>query len=153
MGFFDFIFGKTVKINDSFFGEMVFVEFKKEPTKNYFECQRHFAPSEQDIEIAISGTLAGPDELQKSFYQKIEVHYDQMIPSIAPVIEAQFQNWNENFKIVDFKKEFKPVYLNLTALKKGKGQWDIAFESEHDLNHLFTTNMINFKATFVLIDG
>ena len=45
MGIFDFIFGKTIKIEDEFFGKMVFSEFKKNPENNYFECRRHFKPT------------------------------------------------------------------------------------------------------------
>ncbi len=68
MGIFDFIFSKTIKIDDQLFGEMIFSEFKKNPEKNYFECRRHFKPTDNIIEIGIAGNQTGPTQLQKDFF-------------------------------------------------------------------------------------
>lgn len=155
MGIFDFIFGKTIKVEDPFFGTMVFSEFKKNPEKNYFECRRHFKPTDDIIEIGIEGNVSGPTELQKDFFRKIEseFEFEKVISSVKPMIENEFRNWKEDFKIVDFKKEFKSVYLYLPRCENESKTWEIAFESEHDLNHTFTLTMKDFNATEILIDG
>ena len=153
MGIFDFIFGKTIKIDDEFFGKMIFSEFKKNPEKNYFECRRHFKSTDEIIEIGIEGNVTGPTEVQKDFFRKIESDYDKIISSIKPMIENEFRNWKEDFKITDFKKEFKAVYLFLPRCEKEPKVWEIAFESEHDLNHTFTLTMNDLSATEILIDG
>ncbi len=153
MGIFDFLFGKTIKIEDEFFGEMIFSEFKKNPQKNYFQCKRYFKPIDEIIEIGIEGNITGPTEIQKDFFKKIESNYKKITSSIKPLIEDQFQNWKEDFEIKDFKKEFKAVYLHLSRCEKSPKIWEIAFESEHDLNHTFTLIMNDLKATEILIDG
>ncbi|MBU2995318.1 hypothetical protein KO500_02690 [Cellulophaga baltica] len=153
MGIFEFIFGKTIKIDNEFFGKMIFLEDKKEPLKNYFECRRHFKPTDDIIEIGIEGNKTGPTELQKDFFRKIESDYDKIISSVRPLIENEFQNWKEDFKITDFRKEFKAVYLFLPRCKNEPKSWEIAFETEHDLNHTITMTMSDLKATEILIDG
>ena len=153
MGIFDFIFGKTIKIEDKFFGKMLFSEFKKNPEKNYFECRRHFKPTNEIIEIGIEGDVTGPTEMQKDFFRKIESDYKEITSSIKPMIEKEFRNWKEDFEITDFNKEFKAVYLYLPRCEKETKVWEIAFESEHDLNHTFTLTMNDLNATEILIDG
>ncbi|WP_299124553.1 hypothetical protein [uncultured Tenacibaculum sp.] len=153
MGIFDFIFGKTIKIEDEFFGRMVFSEFKKNPEKNYFECRRHFKPTNEIIEIGIEGYVTGPTVIQKNFFRKIESDYNEITSSIKPMIENEFRNWKEDFKITDFNKEFKAVYLYLSRCEKEPKIWEIAFEREHDPNHTFTLTMNNLISTEILIDG
>ncbi|WP_406684336.1 hypothetical protein N1F78_00995 [Seonamhaeicola sp. MEBiC1930] len=153
MGIFDFIFGKTIKIDDEFFGKMVFLDDKKEPLKSYFECRRHFKPTDDIIEIGITGDVNGPTKIQKDFFRKIESDYNEIALSIKPMIENEFRNWKEDFKIADFKKEFKAVYLFLPRCENEPKVWEIAFESEHDLNHTFTLTMNDLNATEILIDG
>ena len=91
--------------------------------------------------------------MQKEFFRKIESDYDQIIASAKPIIENEFQNWKEDFNIKDFRKEFKAVYLYLPRCENEQKTWEIAFETEHDLNHTITLKMIDFKATEILIDG
>jgi len=153
MGIFDFVFGKTIKIEDEFFGRMIFSEFKKNPEKNYFECRRYFKPTDEVIEIGIEGNATGPNEFQKEFFRKIESNFDNIISSIKPMVENEFQNWKEDFKIADFKKEFNAVYLYIPRCENQTKIWEIAFESDHDLNHTFTLTMNNFIAKEILIDG
>ena len=73
--------------------------------------------------------------------------------SIGPKIEVEFKNWKEDFRIKDFKKEFRPVYMFLPRCDKQPITWEIAFESDHDLNHLFTVKMKDMSAIKVSIDG
>lgn len=153
MGIFDFIFGKTQKIDDNFFGKMIFLDDKKNPLKSYFECSRHFKPINKVIDIGIEGDIIGPTKLQKDFFREIEENYDKITSTIKPIIEDEFRNWKEDFEIIDFKKEFKAVYLFLPRCEKEPKIWEIAFESSHDLDHTFTVTMKDLKATEVLIDG
>ncbi|QXP60856.1 hypothetical protein [Olleya sp. HaHaR_3_96] len=153
MGIIEFIFGKTIKIDNAFFGKMIFIENKKKPLKSYFECRKHFKPTDDIIEIGIEGNETGPTELQKDFFRKIESDYDKIISSVKPLIEKEFQNWKEDFKITDFRKEFNAVYLFLSRCENDPKSWEIAFETEHDLNHTITMTMSDLKATEILIDG
>ncbi len=153
MGLLDFIFGKTVKIEHPFFGSMVFAGSKKNPDKSYFECKRHFKPAESTIDVHVDADIEGPTEKQVAFFKSIESNYTEISASIIPLIEDQFQNWKEDFKIAVFTKEFEPVFLSIPRCDIQPIVWEIAFGSDHDRNHTFTMTMENFKATSVLIDG
>lgn len=153
MGFFDFVFGKPQKIENDFFGTMLFLGDKKDTLKSYFECRRHFEPSDKIIEIGIDGDVIGPTQKQIDFFKSIETNYYTIKKSIVPIIEEEFWNWQEDFRIIDFQKEFIPVYLRLPRCEKKPIVWEIAFESYHDRNHTFTITMSNFEAKEILIDG
>jgi len=153
MGLFDSIFGKSIKIDNDFFGQMLFMGDKKDQSKSYFECRRNFRPSDKLIEIGIDGMEAGPTQVQIDFFKKIEDKYSEITNSIKPLIEDEFGNWQEGFKIRDFNKEFDPVYLRLPRCETKPIIWEIAFESDHDRNHTFTLTMNDFEAKEILIDG
>jgi len=153
MGLFDSIFGKSMKIDNVFFGQMLFNVDKKDQSKSYFECRRHFKPSDNQIEIGIDGAEIGPTQIQIDFFKSIEDNYSEITNSIRPLIEDEFGNWQEGFKIKDFNKEFEPVYLRLPRCETKPIIWEIAFESDHDRNHTFTLTMNDFVAKEILIDG
>jgi hypothetical protein len=153
MGFFKSTFGKSVIIENEFFGQMRFNENKQAQDKSYFACKRHFKPSDKIIEIGIDGNVSGPTEKQIAFFKQIEENYPEIAASIIPVIEDEFRNWKNDFKITDFKKEFAPVYLRLPSCETNPIIWEIAFESEHDKNHTFTLIMNDYEAKEILIDG
>ena len=153
MGLFDFIFGKTIELENDFFGTMLFLENKKQPQNNYFECRRHFAPTDSIIEIGIDGDITGPTQLQIEFFKSIENNYSEISKAITPLIEDEFGNWQEGFRINNFKKEFEAVYLQLPRCESKPVIWEIAFESDHDRNHTFTITMSDFEAKEILIDG
>jgi hypothetical protein len=153
MGILDFIFGKPTKLENEFFGAMLFLENKKEALKSYFECRRHFIPSGKIIEIGIDGDVGGPTQKQIDFFKSIEDNYSIIVKVISPLIEDEFGNWKEGFKINDFQKEFEPVYLRLPRCENKPIVWEIAFESDHDRNHTFTLTMSDFDAKEILIDG
>lgn len=153
MGFLDFIFGKSIKIDDPFFGKMLFLDDKKEPLKSYFECRRHFEPTNEIIEIGIDGALEGPTETQKKFFKEIESKYGQITDSIKPLMESEFRNWNEDFEIIDFNKEFKADYLRIPRCSEKPISWEIGFISEHDPNHIFTATMTDLISSGIQIDG
>jgi hypothetical protein len=104
MGLFSFFFGKPNKVEHHFWGTMLFIEIKNDTFKSYFECSRYFIPSNQLIEIGIDGDKSGPTEYQIDFYQKIEKHYLEISKSIIPMIEDEFRNWKENFRIINFQE-------------------------------------------------
>ncbi len=149
----NFIFGKPIKIENGFFGTMVFQVNKKEPLRSYFECKRHFHPSNKTIEIALTGDVIGPTQTQIDFFKEVEDRYSDVAESIIPLIENEFRNWHEGFKITNFQKEFEPVYLEVPRCVDKPIVWEIAFESYHDRNHTFTITMNGFNATDILIDG
>ena len=152
MGIFDFLFGKKHRIDDDFFGSMIQMTFK-DNSKNYYECNISFQPITTEIELGIEGNENGPIQIQKDFFSSIEKNYDKITASITPIIEDEFKNWKEDFKIIDFKKEFKPVYMFLPSCANKSVTWEIAFESDHDLNHQFTVTMNDLLALKVSIDG
>lgn len=153
MGLLDFIFGKPTKLENEFFGTMLFLEDKKDSLKSYFECRRQFIRSDKIIEIGIDGDVSGPTQKQIDFFKSVEDNYSIITKAISPLIEDEFGNWKEGFKINDFDKEFEPVYLRLPRCENKPIVWEIAFESDHDRNHTFTLTMSNFDAKEILIDG
>lgn len=140
------VFGEPRKINDEFFGEMTDVD-------GYYECWRDFKPINKSIEIGIEAGEAGPTSKQKEFFSSIETDYDEITKKIQPVIEAEFRNWKRGFKIFDFKKEFKPVYLWVPSCESLPISWEIAFETDHDLNHIFTVSLKDKKIENLRMDG
>lgn len=153
MGLLDFIFKKPVKLENEFFETMLFLEDKKDLLKSYFECRRHFKPSEKIIEIGIDGEASGPTQKQIDFFKSIEDNYSIIVKAISPLIEDEFRNWKEDFKINEFQKEFKPVYLYLPRCENDPKIWEIGFESDHDRNHTFRLTMSDFEVKKILIDG
>jgi len=153
MGLLSGIFGKTPKIEHDFFGKMIFLGGKVPDPSDYFECRRHFKPSDEVIEIGIDGDVSGPTEKQVLFFKSIEDNYPAITRAITPFIEDEFKNFKEDFKILDFDKEFEPVYLRLPRCESKPIIWEIAFESDHDRNHTFTLTMNDFEAREILIDG
>jgi hypothetical protein len=67
MGLLQFIFGKQIKIDHEFFGQMLFEEYKHEPAKNHFECRRPFQPSGKTIGITIEADITGLGLRQRRF--------------------------------------------------------------------------------------
>ena len=153
MGLFSSLFGKTITIDHAFFGKMKFMGGKSPKAEDYFECERHFKPSDDNIDIGIQGDLSGPTERQISFFKENENNYPQIAKSIAPLIEDEFRNFQDFFTIKEFEKEFVPVYLHIPRCETKPYVWEIAFESDHDPNHTFTLTMHDFEAKEILIDG
>jgi hypothetical protein len=153
MGFLDFIFGKPTKLENEFFGTMLFLEDKKDTSKSYFECRRQFIPSGKIIEIGIDGDVSGTTQKQIDFFKSIEDNYSIITKAISPLVEDEFRNWKEGFKINDFYKEFETVYLRIPRCESNPIVWEIAFESNHDRNHTLTLTMSDFEAKEILIDG
>ncbi len=153
MGLFSSIFGKSSHIEHDFFGKMLFVGGKVPATTDYFECRRYFKPSNDVIAIGIDGNISGPTEEQVLFFKSLEDNYLKISQTIIPLIENEFKNFKEDFRILDFEKEFVPVYLKLPRCESLPIIWEIAFESDHDRDHTFTLTIHDFEANEILIDG
>lgn len=153
MKFLKNLFKKSIVIQDEYFGNMLYCEVNPKFGCSYFECQRHFSPSQNQIEIGIDANMDGPTQIQKEFFKEIESNYSNLSNSIKPLIEEQFRNWKSDFEITNFKDEFYPVYLRIPSCNQQPIIWEIAFESPHDLNHSFSVTMKNFTGMELLIDG
>lgn len=153
MGFLDFLFGKTIRIEHNFFGTMTFRKNKKEPIRSLLSGSCPFSPSGKEIDFILDADETGPTQLQVDFFKSIENSFAAISESIVPLIEDEFRNWKDDFAIEDFSKEFQPVFIQLPRCETLPVIWEIAFESEHDLNHQFTVTMKDLTAESILIDG
>ena len=151
MGLFD-LFKKPQTIQDDFFGTLTFMSFK-DPTKNYFEGKGKFNPTGDEIEYFVEADLSGPTNDQRNFYNKVEGLYDEIISKVIPLIENEFKNGKEDFKIKDFKQEFKLVAVTIPRLNSDTATWDMSFETIHDDNHQVTVDFKDFEPEGILIDG
>lgn len=153
MGFWNSFFGKTVKIGDAFFGEMTFMESSNDPSKSYFECERYFRPIGGMIELGVTGTLSGPTQRQKDFFNQIEADYFLLVPRWKELIEQEFGAWMPLPVIQDFAKEFKPGFLDIPTCVEQPIVWEITFDTIHDLNHIVTVGMLDYKPQYVRVDS
>jgi len=153
MGIWSCLFGKPMKIGDAFFGEMTFMESIKYPAESYFECKRYFSPIEGVIELGVTAQLSGPTQRQKDFFVQLEKDYSLIVAAVIPRIEDELRNWRPDFRINNFEQEFTPVWLSISACDQQPVEWEIAFETVHDLNHTISITMQNYQLLHILIDG
>ena len=132
MGFLDSIFGKKPqKIENDFFGIM---ELRKANGNYFFVCHRHFAPINDMVEISLVGQdldISGKEtRKQEAFFKKIENNYSQLCETLAPHIERAYQEQEgiDGFKITDFHKEFKVIFLRLPTCNETPLDWSIQFD-------------------------
>ncbi len=151
MGLFN-LFKKPFKIHDEFFGELRFLDFK-DASKNYFEGRGHFSPTESETDYLIQAGIEGPVETQRQFYRDLQTNFTKYADKIKPLIEDEFRNWKEDFTIEEFTKEFKLVCITIPRFDSQPFVWDMAFETIHDPNHLFTIDFVGEEPNGVLIDG
>jgi hypothetical protein len=138
MGFWSFLFGKPEK---------------KKPFEDYFECERYFGPSGEKIELSVTGELGILSQRQEDFISQLERDYSLIEAAIVPGIEARFRNWKPEFKVGDFKQEFRLVHLDIPTCEQQPVEWEMAFETVHDLNHTVFVNMLDYQPQYVRIDG
>ena len=151
MGLFN-LFKKPTLIQDNFFGQLRFMDFK-DSSKNYFEGKGLFKPTNNETEYLIQADIEGPTESQKEFYNKLQNNFEQYVQKIKPLIEDEFRNWKEDFEINDFNKEFNLVCINIPRLESKPLKWNMAFTTVHDLNHHVTIDFVNDEPDGILIDG
>jgi hypothetical protein len=152
MGLFD-IFKKPKTIQDEFFGLLIFIETRKDPSESYFEGKRLFYPIDEEIECFITADLSGPSTQQKAFYKRVETNYEDLINKAKPLITNEFRNWKGQFEMRDFNTEFKVVSISIPRVGQEELIWDMTFEAVHDDNHLITVNFKDFEADSIMIDG
>lgn len=152
MGLLSFIFGKPPVVVDDFFGEMKFIEWKKDPSKNYFECNRHFAPSGKNIELSVDADMPGPTQTQKDFFGAVEKRYDELIAGMTPLIEQNFQGWDMAFVIRDFRSELDPVYMGLPRCDKEPIAWHIGLVLITNRNFHITIKFEGFEVKSIEVD-
>lgn len=143
---------KPHSLQDDFFGPLTFMSFK-DSTKNYYEGKGKFKPTGEQIEYFIEADLSGPTTEQRYFYGKLQESYDDLASQIGPLIENELRNWNEDFKIRDFRKEFKVVAVTIPRLDSSPSTWDMSFETIHDNNHQIVVEFKDFQPERILIDG
>jgi len=153
MGLWNRLFGRTAKTGDAFFGEMTFMEIPNDPAQSYFECARYFKPIDGVVELGVTGQLSGPTQRQKDFFAQLEDNYELIVAAVVLIIESKFRNWKPDFKIGNFEQEFKLVWLEIPACDQQPVEWEISYETVHDLNHTLFITMQGYQPLRILIDG
>lgn len=125
----------------------------KTSAEGYFECRRNFEPTGEQIEIGIDGNLSGPTNLQKDFFRQVEAEYTSLVPHFIEVIEKEFGAWMTLPVIKDFAAEFKPTYLDIPACDQEPIEWEIVFDTVHDVNHTVTVGLLGYEPQYVRVDG
>jgi hypothetical protein len=138
MGFWSYLFGKSVKRNSA---------------KDYFECERYFSPSGEQIGLSVTGELSVLTRRQEDFIGQVEKEYPLIVGAVIPAIEDEFQNWKPDFKIGDFKREFKLVHLAIPTCEQQPVEWEMSFETIHDLNHVVVVSMLDLQLLHIHVDG
>ncbi|NOS93682.1 MAG: hypothetical protein HOP30_17325 [Cyclobacteriaceae bacterium] len=150
MGLFD-LFKKPPTIQDPFFGTLRWMGFK-DASKKYFECSGMFAPTKETIGYIIEADASGPTTAQREFYQFIQANYDVLIEKAIPLIEKEYRQDMEEFKISNFKKEFKVSSLTIPRLENTPLDWDMSFESVGDEKHFFLIDFKDFEPIQVHVE-
>jgi len=138
MGFWSFFFGKPVK---------------KSPVEDYVECERYFSPSGEMIGLSATGEFGSLTQRQEDFISQVERDYLLIIAAIIPSIEDRFRHWKPEFRIGEFKQEFKPVHLDIPTCDQQPIEWEIAFETVHDRNHTVFIVMLGYEPQYVRVNG
>jgi len=140
------LFGKPLLVQSPFFGEMIDAE-------SYFECEKYFKPIAREVEIGLEKTLAGGEDRQVDFFNWLENNYDAVIEKISQPIEEKIIEWIPDYRIKDFKKEFKLEYLFIPKCDSAIFDWQISFWAENELQHWCSLEMNGLEVKFILIDG
>ncbi len=156
MEFWNFFSSKRPKVNDNFFGEMLFMEVKNCPADSYLECWCHFEPANEEIELGISGNLSGPTQVQKNFFRQVEKDYALLIQKLISIIETTYQKEQFEFKAKDFGREFKLTYLFIPTCVEKPIKWEIAFESvpglvSYNYPYTLTIEMADYEPQHVSV--
>ncbi len=151
MGLFD-LFRKTQTIQDDFFGTLTFISFK-DAGKNYFEGNGIFKPTGDEIEFLIRGDAGGPTQEQRQLYARIQDSYDKIVTNIVPLVESELKEWRTDHKVRNFRKEFKPVSVEISRIGVAPARWEMTFEAMQEDEIQFTVDFKDFEPEKVLIDG
>ncbi|WP_295128462.1 hypothetical protein [uncultured Chitinophaga sp.] len=142
---------KKIILHDELFGEIRFLDFGKHDS--YFESKVNFSPDGHPIDCLIPADESGPTEHQRAFYRQLQQNYPAYTEKVKHLIEEEFRHFNEEFIIVDFSKELELEHIRLPQPEKPDYEWELAFSSVHDDNHLITIGFIGEEPDEVHIDG
>ena len=149
----DFLYNKKRKSGNDFFGKMTLIEFEKEKNNSYFECRRHFKPTNTIIEIRINGDELGVTEKQIEFFKQVEDNYLAICKSVTPLVKRLFDGLKIEIKIVEFEKEFQATRLYLPVCDTVPVVWEISFETRLETKkYQFTVLMKEFEAKEIGMD-
>jgi hypothetical protein len=144
MGLFSFLFRRPVFIDDVVFGRLRQEIFDKRTGNAWFVTEElAFTPTGSVIGCDISAAENGPTAAQRNFYRHIEQHYAELVSTLIPVIEDEFQNWRPDFRVGDFATEFWLTGISIPLLNTWPEpiKWNWSFETVHDANHMLTFYM------------
>ena len=110
-------------------------------------------PTNSETEFLIDADKNGPTDKQKQFYLDLQADFHSYIKKIEPLIEIEFRNWQDDFVITEFNKEFELVCITIPRLDNRPIKWDMAFTTIHDLNHQIIIDFLDEQPISILIDG
>lgn len=138
---------------DEEFGHMRWISTDRKGG-GYFECRGRFRPTGHVLDIMVDAPPNGPTAAQRAFYQAVEAEYSQLVSAMQPLVEAEFRNWQPDFAIQNFAAEFWPVGVAIPHIMANKPvEWELSFDTRHDLNHMVTVLYQNFQPYAVRVDG
>jgi hypothetical protein len=83
----------------------------------------------------------------------VEEDYHLLVDKLVPIIEAEFGAWMPLPVIKNFVAEFKPTGLEIPLCDRQPIEWEITFDTVHDLNHIVTVGMLGYEPQYVRVDG
>lgn len=132
MGLLQWLFGTPYRKKDDCFGQMVFLEHRRNPALNYWECKCWFRPLNSLIQARVYGSKEGPDKAAREFYRHFEEEYHDYCERLIPLLEAEFSNWKPEFVVHDFAAQFRLAHLELPRNAGQSGEWEMNFLSLPD---------------------
>jgi hypothetical protein len=147
MGFWNSIFGKKKKkiIVDDFFGELTIED-------GYSESKQHFSPTNTLIELCLELENGLPNNHQKSFFQIIETKYDQLLPQIISKFKNEWAIREDNFTIINFKKELVLTNIDLELCNDNPRLWFMSFDMVSNEDYFIFITLNDFKICELSID-
>ena len=142
----EFIFGKTIVVQNSFFGEMI-------DAGDIYECRKLFNPIGKEVEIGLVKKEIEPDEKQIDFFKWIENNYGLIVQKVSPIIEKRVAEWVPNYQIKNFEKEFILEYLFIPKCENEIFEWQISFYADNELQHSCSLDMKGLEVIQILIEG
>jgi hypothetical protein len=80
-------------------------EFQR-PVQSIFFRENLFPLTGSDTDVLIQAEPSGPTDSQRTFYQNFQTNFDAYAAKMKPLIEDEFRNWQPEFEIKDFRREF-----------------------------------------------
>lgn len=142
----EFIFGKTIIMQNDFFGEMA-------DAGGSYECRRIFKPTGKVVEIGLEKKETTPDEKQVNFFIWLEDNYELVIQKVSPTLKKEIIKFLPKYHIKNFKEEFILEYLYIPKCDTEVFDWRISFYADNDLQHSCALEMKGLEVKSIHIDG